>query len=56
MTVFDKNYPITHYPIPKVKEVFIDITHNTLGVLCRMLYNPETKSYRFEPIDKGRSK
>lgn len=52
MNVYDGYY--RKYDSGEVKEFFVDITHNPLGVLCRVYYNPETKSYRFEPIDKAR--
>ena len=54
MDAWDKNYFNKYDPNPEVKETFVDITHNAFGVLCRVYYNPRTKSYRFEPIDKRR--
>ena len=52
MDKWNDSYYKKYYPNPEVKETFIDITHNAVGELCRMFYNPETKSYRLEPIKR----
>jgi len=54
MNIYD-SWHRNYYSESPEREVFIDITHNALGVLCEVYYNPETKSYKFKPIgEKGK--
>ena len=32
---------------------FVDFTHNVTGKMCIMYYNPRTKRYELEPIEKN---
>ncbi len=32
------------------KKLFIDLTHDGTGRMCRVYYYPESRSYSFEPI------
>jgi len=49
MNIYDSWHRNYYLERPE-RKMFIDITHNALGVLCKVYYNPETKSYKFEPI------
>ncbi len=40
------------YSLIKDKKIFIDITHNALGEICRVYYNIHKKKYEYEPIKR----